>query len=84
MVFKRLSGIMILMTSFWAVFLTSSWLLAKFYMPWIRHMAYSLIPEGMVDILIWIGVVIIFGAILILYRKLFHKLFWIKIKDKMQ
>lgn len=82
MMLKRLSGIIILMTAFWAIFLMSSWLLAKLYTPWIRYVTYGLIPEGMVDVFIWVGVVIVVGVILICFRKLLHKLFWHTVEAK--
>ena len=82
MILKRLSSIMFLMTSFWAVVIISSWLLANLYMPWIKHVTFGLIPEGITDTLLWVGVVIIFLMILILFRKLFHELFRMRTKNK--
>ena len=82
MMLKRLSSIMFLMTSFWVAVIISSWLLANFYMPWIKQVTFGFIPEGIADTLLWVGVVIIFVMILILFRKLFHELFRMRIKNK--
>ena len=82
MILKRLSSIMFLMISFWVVVIISSWLLANFYMPWIKNVTFGLIPGGIADTLLWVSVVIIFIMILILFRKLFHELFRMRAKNK--
>jgi hypothetical protein len=70
--FKRLQGILLLMSLFWVMIIEASWLLAKVYMPWVKVS----LPGVEVDVLVWVGVVFVFAIILLFFRSFLHSLFW--------
>lgn len=71
--------IMFLMFLFWVTFNLSSWILARVYMPLIKKVLPSFLPTFLVDLVVWFGVLIVVGLILIFFKKLFYMLFWFEI-----
>ncbi len=69
---KRLQCIFILMALFWVLIIEASWLLARLYLPWIK----VTLPGVEVDVFVWIGVILVFAAILLFFRGFLHALFW--------
>jgi hypothetical protein len=67
------------MVFFWVIFNLSSWILARIYMPWIKENLPHSFPPVLADLIVWFGVLVVIGLILIFFKKLFYMLFWSEI-----
>jgi len=68
---KRLQGIFLLMVLFWVLIIEASWLLARIYLPWIKNTLLGV----EVDVLVWVGVILVFALIILFFRSFLHALF---------
>lgn len=53
-----------------------AWLVAKFYLPWVKVISSGVSATLLVDFLTWLVVVILIVIILIAFRYLLHAIFW--------
>ncbi|MCX8176238.1 MAG: hypothetical protein N3E48_03270 [Candidatus Bathyarchaeota archaeon] len=77
MVKGRVLRLLLLITFFWVVFLATSWLLAKFYLPLVKLLfqGKSLITP---DVATWIGVLIVLLTIIVLFKELLYIFFYVE------
>ncbi|MEM3737438.1 MAG: hypothetical protein QXJ75_05075 [Candidatus Bathyarchaeia archaeon] len=72
---RNLRLLLLVMVSFWGVFMAGSWIVANIYLPWVK--AISGASESLlVDFLAWSVVVVLIAVILLAFKHLLHAIFW--------
>jgi len=72
---KRILRISTLIILFWVIFIGVSWILARLYLPSMKTIVSGITMAPVADILIWLGILVVIGVILLFFRELFYSLF---------